>query len=72
MKPTSIYDLSRRHEVVTAAEKQKSQQFPTHLQNGSAYDLNHVHAVSVHNENQRQSKTNQQGGSPYDCSTRRD
>jgi len=72
MKPVSIYDLSRRHEVETTTEKQKSQQLPAHLQNGSAYDLNHVHAITEHFQNQRQHKAGQQGGSPYDCSTRRD
>lgn len=70
MKSVSIYDLSRRHEVEAAAEEQKSQQLPAHLQNGSAYDLNNVRAVTNFLEGQRQSKSSQQGGSPYDCSIR--
>lgn len=71
MKSLSIYDLSQRREVEIAAEEQASQELPAHLQNGNAYDLNHVRAVTKFLESQHQDKSNQEGGSPYDCSIRR-
>jgi hypothetical protein len=67
MKPVSIYDLSQRHQLEDGAVKRKVAQLPSHLQSGSVYDLNHVHAVTEHS--QKQQRTQQEEVvSIYNCS----